>query len=38
VALAGPFFDRVGGPPLYLAAAVLLPLIAAYFARGLSRA
>ena len=38
VALAGPFFDRVGGPPLYLAAAVLLPLIAAHFARGLTRA
>lgn len=38
VALAGPFFDRVGGPPLYMTAAILLPLIAARFARALSRA
>ena len=38
VALAGPFFDRLGGPSLYLAAAILLPLIAAGFARGLARA
>ncbi len=38
VALAGPFFDRVGGPPLYVASAILLPLIAARFARGLTRA
>ena len=35
VAIAGPFFDRVGGPPLDLAAALLLPLIAGFFARGL---
>jgi len=37
VALAGPFFDRVGGPPLYLAAAFMLPIIAARFARALAR-
>jgi predicted MFS family arabinose efflux permease len=37
VALAGPFFDRVGGPPLYLAAACVLPIIAARFARALRR-
>lgn len=37
VALAGPFFDRVGGPPLYLAAACVLPIIALRFARALAR-
>jgi len=37
VAIAGPFFDKVGGPPLYLVAACVLPLIAARFARALWR-
>lgn len=37
VALAGPFFDWIGGPPLYLAAAALLPAIAARFARAIAR-
>jgi YNFM family putative membrane transporter len=35
VALAGPFFDRIGGPPLYVAAALILPLIAARFAHAI---
>ncbi|MBL8689157.1 MAG: MFS transporter [Rhodospirillaceae bacterium] len=38
VAIAGPFFDRVGAPPIYLVAALILPLIAARLAHSLSRA
>ncbi len=38
VAIAGPFFDRVGAPPIYLVAAAVLPLIAARLAYALSRA
>ncbi len=38
VAVAGPFFDRIGAPPLYLVAALILPLIAARLAYALSRA
>lgn len=38
VAIAGPFFDRVGAPPIYLVAAAILPLIAARLAHALSRA
>jgi predicted MFS family arabinose efflux permease len=38
VAIAGPFFDRVGAPPIYLVAAAVLPLIAARLAQALSRA
>jgi MFS transporter, YNFM family, putative membrane transport protein len=37
VALAGPFFDRFGAPPLYAVAALALPVIAAWFARGIAR-
>ena len=37
VAIAGPFFDHAGAPPLYLVAAAILPLIAARLAYALSR-
>jgi YNFM family putative membrane transporter len=37
VALAGPFFDRFGAPPLYVVAALVLPVIAVRFARGIAR-
>jgi predicted MFS family arabinose efflux permease len=37
VALASPFFDRFGAPPLYVVAALALPLVAARFARGIAR-
>jgi predicted MFS family arabinose efflux permease len=36
VALAAPFVDRFGAPPIYLAAAVLLPLTALWFRRRLT--
>jgi predicted MFS family arabinose efflux permease len=36
VAIAGPVFDWVGAPALYLAVAFILPLIAWRFARGIS--
>jgi predicted MFS family arabinose efflux permease len=36
VALAAPFVDHFGAPPVYLAAAVLLPLTALWFRRRLA--
>lgn len=36
VALAAPFVDHVGAPPVYLAAAILLPLTALWFRRRLA--
>lgn len=36
VALAAPFVDHVGAPPVYIAAAILLPLTALWFRRRLA--
>jgi predicted MFS family arabinose efflux permease len=36
VALAAPFVDRFGAPPIYLAAALLMPLTALWFRRRLA--
>ena len=37
VTLAAPVMDRFGGPPLFVAAALLLPLLAFWFTRRLAR-
>ncbi len=37
VALAAPVIDRFGAPPVFLAGAVLMPVLAFWFTRGLAR-